>query len=151
MDLFQGKIIIRNEEYVNPEIPDKRKSKRSIDQIDPVTCKIIKSYDSIEEAGRNIGCTGSNIGQALRNGNQGSGFLWRYTGISHEDQFTEQPVFKICCKTGHKVRFNTIAAAARDANTSAPNMRNRINKEEHHNNHHWVFDKTAATHYVFDE
>jgi len=63
-----------------------------------------------------------------------------------EDQMRDQPVIKINCKTGERRSFLNIAEAARDANISAPGLRNRILTDVHSNNFHWVFDETA-THY----
>jgi hypothetical protein len=130
----------------NPEVPIVRKSRRAIDQIDPVTNKVIVSYESIEAAGRALGLTtGTAIGIALRNKTLCRSFLWRYSGISRDDQYSDQPVIKICCSTGEKTHFNNMADAARDVNISAPGLRNRILTNVHSDNHHWVFDKT--THY----
>jgi hypothetical protein len=61
----------------------------------------------------------------------------------------DQPVMKICCKNGKIMRFPNIAAAARDANISAPGMRSRILTDVHTNNHHWTFD-VGASHYTHD-
>jgi len=130
----------------NPEVPIVRKSKRAIDQIDPVTNKVIASYESIEAAGRALGLTtGTAIGIALRNKTLCRSFLWRYSGISRDDQYSDQPVIKICCSTGEKTHFNNMADAARDVNISAPGLRNRILTKVHIDDYHWVFDKT--THY----
>lgn len=138
-----------NEEAIeeNPEIPIKRKAKRPIDQINKTSGKIIASFPSIEAAGRSIGCTGSAIGIALRNSTLCQGFLFRYSGISREDQFGDQPVIKINCNTGEKINFANIASAAKDAGLSAPGLRSRVLTDVHVNNFHWVFDKTA-THYT---
>ena len=130
----------------NPEVPIVRKSRRAIDQIDPVTNKVIVSYESIEAAGRALGLTtGTAIGIALRNKTLCRSFLWRYSGISRDDQYSDQPVIKICCSTGEKTHFNNMADAARDVNISAPGLRNRILTKVHIDDYHWVFDKT--THY----
>jgi len=141
----------------NPEVPVVRKSKRAIDQIDPITNKIVASFESIEAAGRAVGACcktegneskkcGTKIGIALRNKTLSAGFLWRYSGISHDDQYSEQSVIKICCSSGEKKQFQTIADAARDANISPPGLRNRILTNVHVDNYHWIFDKNA-THY----
>jgi hypothetical protein len=132
---------------VDPETPQIKKSKRSIDQINKDTGEIIKTFESIEAAGRSLGLTtGTAIGIAVREKRVCQGFLWRYSGISKEDQFTDQPVVKICCKNGETTNFKTIADAAKDANVSAPGLRNRILTNVHINDHHWVFDK-KSTHY----
>jgi hypothetical protein len=134
-------------EISNPEVPTVRKAKRSIDQINKDTGEIIATYESIEAAGRAIQLTtGTAVGIALRESRVCKGFLWRYTGISKEEQFNDQPVIKICCSTGEKVLFKTIADAARDSNISAPALRNRIITQVHTNFHHWIFDKDS-THY----
>jgi hypothetical protein len=138
---------ILNNNILDPEIPQIKKGKRAIDQIHRETGKIIASYPSIESAGLALGLTtGTAIGTALRNKTQCRGYLWRYSGISKEDQMSDQPVIKICCKDGHKTHFNNIADAARDCNISAPGLRNRILTDVHTNNYHWVFDK-GSTHY----
>jgi hypothetical protein len=135
-------IIIREE--IDPEVPIVRKAKRSIDQINKDTGEVIKTFESIEAAGRANGLTtGTAIGVALREKRLCKGFLWRYSGISKEEQFNEQPVIKICCNNGEKSFFKTIADAAKDCNVSAPALRQRIITQVHTNNHHWVFNKTA--------
>lgn len=144
-DLFTNKNIFC--ENINPEVPVVRKSKRSIDQINKETGEIIKTYESIEAAGRSLGLTtGTAIGIALREKRVCQGFLWRYSGISKDDQYSEQPVVKICCNTGQKYYFKTIADAARDVNISAPALRQRILTDVHRDNYHWIFDK-SSTHY----
>jgi hypothetical protein len=133
--------------FLNPEIPQIRKAKRSIDQINKDTGEIIKTFESIEAAGRSLGLTtGTAVGIALREKRVCQGFLWRYSGISKEEQFNEQPVIKICCSTGEKKLFKTIADAARDCNISAPALRQRILTNLHINEHHWIFDK-SSNHY----
>ena len=129
----------------DPEEPLVRKAKRPIDQINKDTGEIIETYESIEAAGRGLGLTtGTAIGIALRENRVCKGFLWRYTGVSKEDQFSEQPVIKICCSTGEKMSFKTIADAAKDANISPPGLRMRIMAHVHVNNFHWIFDKGAS-------
>jgi hypothetical protein len=136
-----------NEKYHDPEIPIIRKSKRSIDQINPATGNIISTYESIEAAGRSLSLvTGTAIGIALRNKTLCKGFLWRYSGISHDDQFSDQPVIKICCNSGEKTFFKNMADAARDCNISAPGLRNRILTDVHVSGYHWIFNK-ESTHY----
>lgn len=137
-----------NGEIDDPETPKVRKAKRSIDQIDVKTGEIIKTFESIESAGRSLGLTtGTAIGIALREKRQCQGFLWRYTGITKEDQYLEQPVIKVCCNNGQKTCFNNIADAARDIKMSAPGLRQRILTNVHIDGHHWIFDKTS-THYT---
>jgi hypothetical protein len=151
-DLLDGKNIPVENIIINPEIPQVRKVKHSVDQIHPDTNEVINTYPSFEAAGRAIGLTtGTAIGNAARNkmgGGSGlcKGFIWRYTGISKEDQFSEQPVIKVCCSTGEKKRFNTIADAAKDCSLSPPGMRIRILTSVHADGYHWTFDK-SSTHY----
>jgi hypothetical protein len=129
----------------DPEEPIVRKAKRPIDQINKDTGEIINTYDSIEAAGRAIGLTtGTAIGIALRERRVCQGFLWRYSGISKEEQFSERPVIKICCGTGEKTNFKTIADAAKDAKISPPGLRMRIMSNVHVNGFHWIFDKSAS-------
>jgi predicted GIY-YIG superfamily endonuclease len=134
----------------DPEIPQVRKAKRAIDQIDPVTNTVIASFESIESAGRALGLTtGTAIGIALRNKTVCRSFLWRYSGISRDDQYSEQPVIKIRCSTGEKTNFKHIAEAAKDANISAPGLRQRILTKVHIDDFHWIFDKSEKeSHYT---
>ncbi len=135
----------KNEEELNPEVPTIRKSKRSIDQINKDTNEVIKTYESIEAAGRSLGLTtGTAIGIAVRENRVCKGFLWRYSGVSKEEQFAEQPVIKICCLNGEKTCFNNIADAAKDAKVSPPALRRRILTDVHVNNYHWIFNKDAC-------
>lgn len=139
--------ISQNDISNDPEVPPVRKAKRSIDQINKDTGEVIKTFESIEAAGRSLGLTtGTAVGIALREKRICQGFLWRYSGISKEQQYNEQPVIKVCCSTGEKNSFKTIADAARDCNVSAPALRQRILTHVHINDHHWIFDKNA-THY----
>jgi hypothetical protein len=132
----------------DPEVPQVRKAKRAVDQIDPVTNKVISSYPTIEEAGRALGLTtGTAVGIALRNKTLCKSFLWRYSGISREEQYADQPVVKVCCSTGEKTHFNNMADAARDVKISAPALRQRILTKVHIDDYHWIFDKTS-THYI---
>jgi hypothetical protein len=134
-------------ENIDPETPYVKKAKRSIDQINKETGKIINTYDSIEAAGRALGLTtGTAVGIALREKRVCKGFIWRYTGISKEEQYNEQPVIKVRCSTAEKIAFDTIADAARDAKISAPALRQRIITQVHLGDYHWVFDK-KSTHY----
>lgn len=134
-------------EAPDPEVPPVRKAKRAVDQIDPATNTVIASFPTIEAAGRALGLTtGTAIGIALRNKTLCRMFLWRYSGISRDDQYSDQPVIKVCCSTGEKTRFNNMADAARDVNISAPGLRNRILTKVHLDDYHWIFDKT--THYT---
>ena len=138
-------------EYIgDPETPQIKKAKRSIDQINKDTGVIIKTYESIEAAGRSLGLTtGTAIGIAVREKRVCQGFLWRYTGISKEEQYNEQPVIKVCCSNGSKVYFNTITDAARDAKISSPALRQRIITQVHLLDHHWIFNKDIKrTHYT---
>jgi hypothetical protein len=122
--------------------PMKRKSKRSVDQIHKDTGEVINVFESIEAAGRHLGLTtGTAIGIALREKRVCQGFLWRYSGFSKDEQFNEKPIIKICCSTGEKTYFRTIAEAAKDVNVSAPALRNRVITDVHCNNHHWIFQK----------
>lgn len=147
-DILDGKMI-ENQSFVNldPEVPQIRKAKRAIDQINKDTGEVIATYESIEAAGKKLGLTtGTAVGIALREKRVCKGFLWRYSGVSKEEQYSEQPVIKICCSTGEKICFSTIADAAKDCNISAPGLRSRILTHVHINDHHWKFDK-GATHY----
>ena len=140
--------LVQNVELNDPEVPFVRKAKRSIDQIDKDTGNVIATYPSIEAAGRSLGLTtGTAIGVALRNKSICQGYLWRYSGVSKEDQMLDQPVIKINCNTGERTNYPNIASAAKDAKISPPGLRNRIITDVHTNNYHWVFDKTA-THYT---
>ena len=133
---------------VDPETPQVKKAKRSIDQIHKGTGEVVATYESIEAAGRSLGLTtGTAIGIALREKRVCQGFLWRYAGISKEDQYSEQPVVRINCTTGVKTEYKTIADAARDGGVSAPGMRQRILTNVHINDHHWTFDKSSS-HYI---
>ncbi len=128
------------QEYIDPEIPQVRKGKRSIDQINPNTGDIIATYPSIEAAGRSLGLTtGTAIGTALRENRTCQGFIWRYSGFSKEQAFVEKPVMKICCKTGERTCFRTLGEAAKDCKISGPALRRRILTDVHVNNYHWVF------------
>ncbi len=151
-DLYNIMKILNNEtlETVlnDPEVPFVRKAKRSIDQIDKDTGKIIATFPSIEAAGRSLGLTtGTAIGVALRSKSICQGFAWRYSGISKEDQMSDQPVIRIQCNSGERKIFPNIASAAKDAKISPPGLRNRILTDVHCKGYHWIFDKTA-THYI---
>ena len=143
-EIFSNNKNIIIKEEIDHEVPIVRKAKRSIDQINKDTGEVIKTFESIEAAGRANGLTtGTAIGVALREKRLCKGFIWRYSGISKEEQFNEQPVIKICCNNGEKSFFKTIADAAKDCNVSAPALRQRIITQVHTNNHHWIFNKTA--------
>ena len=155
-DLTNIKRIIYNErdqtcnEHTDPEVPFVRKSKRSVDQVDKDTGKVLSTYPSIEAAGRALGLTtGTAIGVALRNKNVCQGYLWRYSGISADDQMQDQPVIRINCNTGERTNYPNIASAAKAVKISPPGLRNRILTDVHVNNFHWVFDKNA-THYKME-
>jgi hypothetical protein len=146
-NILDGKYIQNVNTDIDSGVPQVRKSKRSIDQIHKDTGEVINTYESIEAAGRSLGLTtGTAIGIALREKRKCQGFLWRYSGISKEDQYSEQPVIKVCCCNGEKTYFKTIADAAKDCNLSAPGLRERILRDVHVNKYHWIFDKNA-THY----
>ena len=146
-DILDGKLFENIVTQPNdPDIPQVRKSMRAIDQIHIETGEVIATYKSTEAAGRALGVTGSAIGIARRNSQKCQGFLWRWHGISKEDQYSDQPVIKVCCSTGEHTFFDTIAAAAENCNISAPGLRERILRDLHINNFHWKFDKDA-THY----
>jgi hypothetical protein len=152
-DLTKLKSIINNEkinvvnETHNPAEPTVRKAARAIDQINKDTGEVIASFPSFEAAGRSLGLTtGTAIGQAVREKRICQNYLWRYAGVSKEEQFNDQPVCKVCCSTGEKTSFKTIADAAKDSNVSAPALRQRILTHVHVNDFHWTFDK-SATHY----
>ena len=129
----------------DPEEPKIHKAKRAIDQIDKNTGKVIATFASIEAAGRSLGLTtGTAVGIALREHRMCQGFLWRYAGVTAEQQYDAQSVIKICCDTGEKYCFQTIADAAKDANISAPGLRARILTKVHSGNHHWIFGNNAS-------
>ena len=136
-----------DKEVIDPEVPFVRKAKRAIDQINKDNGEIIASFESIQAAANHMGCSDVAIGIALRNHSKCKGYLWRYSGISSEDQYKDQPVIKVCCNTGEKQHFPNIAAAAVDCNISAPGLRNRILTKVHVNDHHWIFNKDT-THYT---
>lgn len=145
LDFLSNNKIIITEEETDPEVPIVRKSKRSIDQINKDSGEVIKTYESIESAGRALGLTtGTAIGIALRENRVCKGFLWRYSGVSKEEQFAEQPVIKVCCLNGEKTYFKNISDAARDVKVSQPALRRRILTDVHVNNHHWIFNKDAC-------
>lgn len=145
--LQQETISEKSQSILDPETPQVRKAKRSIDQIHKDTGEVVATYESIEAAGRSLGLTtGTAIGIALREKRVCQGFLWRYAGISKKDQYSEQPVVRFNCKSGVKTEYTTIADAARDCGVSAPAMRQRILTNVHINDHHWTFDKNS-THY----
>lgn len=146
--LQQETLSDKSQPILDPETPQVRKAKRSIDQIHKDTGEVVATYESIEAAGRSLGLTtGTAIGIALREKRVCQGFLWRYAGISKEDQYSEQPVVRFNCKTGVKTEYKTIADAARDCGVSAPAMRQRILTNVHINDYHWIFDK-SSTHYI---
>jgi hypothetical protein len=130
----------------DPEIPFVKKGKRSVDQIDKDSGKILATFPSIEAAGKALGLTtGSAIGIALRNKSLSQGYCWRYSGFSIEDLNTNQPVIRFNCKTGEQTLYPNIASAAKAARVSPPGLRNRILTDVHIHNFHWVFDKTQAS------
>lgn len=144
-DFLENKKMTLDDNEHDPEIPVVRKAKRSIDKINKDTGEVLATYESIEAAGRSCGLTtGTAIGCAVRESRLCQGFLWRYSGVSKEEQFAEQPVIKFCCKNGEKICFKNIADAAKDAKVSAPALRRRILTDVHVNNCHWVFDKNAC-------
>jgi hypothetical protein len=144
-DFLANNKVNLTDNQVDPEVPIVRKAKRSIDKINKDTGEVVATYESIEAAGRSCNLTtGTAIGYALREGKICQGFLWRYSGVSKEEQFAEQPVIKYCCKNGEKMCFKNIAEAAKDANVSAPALRRRILTDVHVNNYHWIFDKNAS-------
>jgi hypothetical protein len=146
-NILDGKYLQNIDTNIDPGVPQVRKSKRSIDQIHKDTGEVINTYESIEAAGRSLGLTtGTAIGISVREKKVCQGFLWRYSGISKEDQYSEQPVIKVCCSNGEKTYFKSIADAAKDCNISAPGLRSRILTDVHINKYHWIFDKNA-THY----
>jgi len=129
----------------DPEIPKVRKAKRSIDQLDKQTGNIIATFESIESAGRALGLTtGTAVGIALRNKTLCKGYKFRYSGVSKEDQYADQPVIKICCSSGVNSKFNTIREAAKDCKLSEPGLRNRILTDVHVGGFHWKFDKDSS-------
>jgi hypothetical protein len=145
LDFLSNNKIIINEVENDPEVPIVRKAKRSIDQINKDSGEVIKTYESIEAAGRALGLTtGTAIGIALRENRVCKGFLWRYSGVSKEEQFSEQPVIKVSCINGEKTYFKNISDAAKDVKVSSPALRRRILTDVHINNYHWIFNKDAC-------
>jgi phage anti-repressor protein len=120
-------------------VPSVHKARRPVDQINKDTGAIVASYPTLEAAGKAIGVTGTAVGIALRNKSLCKGFIFRYAGISPEEQYKDQPVVKICCSTGAKTRFPNIAAAALDCNVSSPGLRNRILTKVHRDGFHWIW------------
>ena len=147
-NILDGNLIeTQSSAILDPEVPQVKKTKRIIDQINKDTGEVVATYESIEAAGRSLGLTtGTAVGIALREKRVCKGFLWRYSGISKEEQYSEQPVIKVCCSTGEQIFFSTIADAAKNCNISAPGLRARILTHVHINDHHWKFNK-GATHY----
>lgn len=140
--MLSGTFVQDVQESVPAQAPMARKAKRSVDQIHKDTGEVINVFESIESAGRHLGLTtGTAIGIALREKRVCQGFLWRYSGFSKGEQFNEHPIIKVCCSTGKKTHFNTIADAARDANISPPALRNRVLTDVHINGYHWIFQK----------
>ena len=127
-------------------VPSVHKAKRPVDQINKDTGDVLASYPTLEAAGKAIGVTGTAVGIAVRNKSLCRGFIFRYAGISREEQYKDQPVIKVCCSTGEKTRFDNIAAAALDSNISAPGLKNRILTKVHRDGFHWTWD-TSASHY----
>ena len=130
----------------DPESASVNKSRRPVDQIDQYTNKLIASFKTLEDCGRALGCTGTNVGISLRNNKLCKGYIVRYTGISQEDQYKDQPVVKINCNTGDKIYFANLASAGKDSNITYVALRNRINTNVHVGNYHWIWD-IGATHY----
>ncbi len=143
-DMLDG-IKINQPLCIDASEPVVHKAKRPIDQINKLTGEVIATFESIEAAGRSLGLTsGTAVGIALREKRVCKGFLWRYAGVSKEQQYDDQPVIKVCCSTGKKTKFATIADAAKDANLSAPGLRSRILTKVHTNDYHWIFGKNAS-------
>ena len=115
--------------------------------VENVQCFYYGVIDNTSTKGKAISRSVVAIGIALRNKSLCNGYIFRYAGISLEDQMSDQPVIKVNCNNGELTNFPNIASAAKDANISAPALRNRILTDVHVNNCHWVFDKTS-THYT---
>jgi len=141
LDIVNGTVIRATPDSQTSEpIPMVRKAKRSVDQIHKDTGELISVHESIEAAGRAIGLTtGTAIGLALREKRVCQGFLWRYSGFTKGEQFDDKPIIKVCCSTGERTHFATIADAARDANVTAPALRQRVLTDVHANGNHWIF------------
>lgn len=141
LDILNGTVIRTPPEAPEPA-PMVRKAKRSVDQIHKDTGELINVHESIEAAGRSLNLTtGTAIGIALREKRVCQGFLWRYSGFTKGEQFDDKPIIKVCCSTGERTHFATIADAARDAKISAPALRQRVLTDVHVSNHHWIFEK----------
>ena len=143
-NLINNRLFIEHNYVVDPEVAKVKKSKRPIDQVCKLTNKIIATYESIEACGRSVGCTGSAIGISVRNKTLCKGYLFRYSGLSKEQQYVDQKVIKVNCNTGEKINFDNIASAAKDANVSAPGLRNRLNCDINVDNFHWIWDESAS-------
>ena len=143
LDIVNGTVIRTPLKALEAEpTPMVRKSKRAVDQIHKDTGELIGVHESIEAASRAIGLTSGNaIGMALREKRVCKGFLWRYSGFTKGEQFDDKPIIKVCCSTGERTHFATIADAARDANVTAPALRNRVLTDVHANGNHWIFQK----------
>jgi hypothetical protein len=131
---------------IDPECASINKARRPVDQVNKDTNELVATYTSLEECGKALNCTGTNVGICLRNNKLCKGYIVRYAGISHEDQFKDQPVVKINCKNNEKTHFKNLVTSGKDAGITSVAMRNRINANIHVGNCHWVWDE-GATHY----
>ena len=125
--LKKQKIVQTVSRDLNPEITVVTKGKRPVDQIDKVSGLVVGSYETLEKAGYTMGVTGNAIGIAVRNQKACKGFLWRYHGVSRDEQFSNQPVIKIECYTGTKTKFDSLGNAAKDAGISTAGLRKSFN------------------------
>ena len=121
-----------------------RRAPRSIDQIDKNTKKLIATFPTFVACGKALGVTGEGVSIALRQKRPIKGYIFRYTGVTEEQQYEDQPVIKTNCCTGKKTNFPNIASAALDAGVSSPALRNRINTSLHVNNHNWTWHPNAT-------
>lgn len=145
LDLLEDTPIQQQQEIeIDPYQPQVRKGKREIEQIDKNTGQVIATYESLNSAGRALNCTGNTIGIALRNNTLAKGFVWKYVGVTLDQQLTAQKVVKVCCEDGTRQKFTSYVAAGKDVNVSSVTIRNRIMTNVHTRingrNYHWIID-----------
>jgi hypothetical protein len=70
---YQG--ITKIKEEVDPEVPQVRKAKRSVEQVNKETGEIIATYSSLVEAGKAIGRSDVAVGVSVRNKSLCNGYI----------------------------------------------------------------------------
>jgi hypothetical protein len=144
LELLENNTIDQNVVETDPEQPQIRKAKREIEQIDKNTGRVIARYESLNAAARALNCTGNAVGIALRNSTLCKGFVWKYVGVTLDQQLTSQKVIKICCEDGTITKFNSYVEAGKDGGVSSVTIRNRILTNVHSRlngkNYHWIID-----------